>query len=55
LRPVLLEVNYQADLELVAATSGEGKLASVVNDIFETLFTDAVPSHMMPLEDFLDQ
>ena len=51
--PKLLEVNYQGDLETVATISGEGKLEAVVNDFFETLFTDDVPPNMLRLEDFL--
>ena len=45
-QPKLLEVNYQADLDIVRLTGGDEALRGVVDDIFDTLFTDRIPSHM---------
>ena len=51
--PKLLEVNYQADLELVRTTSGDEILSEFLNDMFQTLFTDTIPTCMLPIGSFL--
>lgn len=48
--PKLLEVNFQGDLAQIGAASGEEVLSNVLDDIFLTLFTENVPSHMIPIK-----